>query len=185
MRKRFLLISTILVLSAFTFAACGKKSPSSPEASSETTTEEVATEETTTEDNTADTTAEEEKPVSTATEATKETAETAKATVKKTAAKAKTATTRKTAAAKKTVKEKADAVKTETKRKVTRKPTKKIVLQYLGKEFDEAELTERAIAQFNSVEGGVAVKTITMYLKPEDDAAYYVINDQYTGRVDF
>ena len=120
-----------------------------------------------------------------ATEATKETAETAKATVKKTAAKAKTATTRKTTAAKKTVKEKADAVKTETKRKVTRKPTKKIVLQYLGKEFDEAELTERAIAQFNSVEGGVAVKTITMYLKPEEDAAYYVINDQYTGRVDF
>lgn len=51
--------------------------------------------------------------------------------------------------------------------------------------FDEAELTERAIAQFNSVEGGVAVKTITMYLKPEEDAAYYVINDQYTGRVDF
>ena len=31
MRKRFLLISTIIVLSAFTFAACGKKSPSSPE----------------------------------------------------------------------------------------------------------------------------------------------------------
>lgn len=75
MRKRFLLISTILVLSAFTFAACGKKSPSSPEASSETTTEEVATEETTTEDNTADTTAEEEKPVSTATEATKDSIE--------------------------------------------------------------------------------------------------------------
>ena len=92
---------------------------------------------------------------------------------------------KKAAAAKKTVRAKADAVKTETKKRVTRKPTKKIVLQYLGKEFDEAELTERAIAQFNSVEGGVAVKTITMYLKPEEDAAYYVINDQYTGRVDF
>ena len=39
MRKRFLLISTIIVLSAFTFAACGKKSPSSPESTnSETTT---------------------------------------------------------------------------------------------------------------------------------------------------
>ena len=113
-------------------------------------------------------------------EAVKETAEKVEEAAKET-----TATTRKTAAAKKTVKEKADAVKTETKRKVTRKPTKKIVLQYLGKEFDEAELTERAIAQFNSIEGGVAVKTITMYLKPEDDAAYYVINDQYTGRVDF
>ena len=93
MRKRFLLISTILVLSAFTFAACGKKSPSSPEASSETTTEEVATEETTTEDNTADTTAEEEKPVSTATEATKDsTEEVTTASKKDEQAKPKTAT---------------------------------------------------------------------------------------------
>ena len=64
-------------------------------------------------------------------------------------------------------------------------PVKKIVLQYLGKEFDEADLTERAVAQFHSVEGTVAVDTITMYLKPEEDSAYYVINDQYTGRVDF
>ena len=83
MRKRFLLISTILVLSAFTFAACGKKSPSSPEASSETTTE----------DNTADTTAEEEKPVSTATEATKDsTEEVTTASKKDEQAKPKTAT---------------------------------------------------------------------------------------------
>ena len=50
MRKRFLLISTILVLSAFTFAACGKKSPSSPEASSEGTTTEATTEAPTTEE---------------------------------------------------------------------------------------------------------------------------------------
>ncbi|SCI75809.1 Uncharacterised protein [uncultured Eubacterium sp.] len=93
MRKRFLLISTILVLSAFIFAACGKKSPSSPEASSETTTEEAATEETTTEDNTADTTAEEEKPVSTATEATKDsTEEVTTASKKDEQAKPKTAT---------------------------------------------------------------------------------------------
>lgn len=48
MRKRFLLISTIIVLSAFTFAACGKKSPSSPESTnSETTTAEPTTEEST------------------------------------------------------------------------------------------------------------------------------------------
>ena len=126
-----------------------------------------------------------EKAVEKAAETVEKTAEAAKTTAKKTATKAKAATTKKAAAAKKTVKAKADAVKTETKKRVTRKPTKKIVLQYLGKEFDEAELTERAIAQFNSVEGGVAVKTITMYLKPEEDAAYYVINDQYTGRVDF
>ena len=119
-------------------------------------------------------------------EAVKETAAKAEEAAKETVEKATEAAAEvKATAAKKTVKAKADAVKTETKKRVTRKPTKKIVLQYLGKEFDEAELTERAIAQFNSVEGGVAVKTITMYLKPEEDAAYYVINDQYTGRVDF
>lgn len=92
MRKKFLLISTIFVLSAFTLAACGKKSPSSPEASSETT-EEATTEESTTEDNTADTTTEEEKPVSTATEATKDsTEEVSTASKKDEQAKPKTAT---------------------------------------------------------------------------------------------
>lgn len=99
MRKRFLLISTIFVLSAFTFAACGKKSPSSPEASSETTTEaatEKTTEKTTekaTEKNT-ETATEEEKPVSTATEETTEkaTTEVTTATKKDEQAKPKTAT---------------------------------------------------------------------------------------------
>ena len=63
MRKRFLLISTIIVLSAFTFAACGKKSPSSPES----TNSEKTTAEPTTEENTEKDTTEEEKPVATAT----------------------------------------------------------------------------------------------------------------------
>lgn len=67
MRKRFLLISTIIVLSAFTFAACGKKSPSSPES----TNSETTTAEPTTEENTEKDTTEEEKPVATATTATK------------------------------------------------------------------------------------------------------------------
>ena len=62
MRKRFLLISTIIVLSAFTFAACGKKSPSSPES----TNSETTTAEPTTEENTEKDTTEEEKPVATA-----------------------------------------------------------------------------------------------------------------------
>ena len=97
----------------------------------------------------------------------------------------KKAATKKTTAAKTTVKEKPETEKKETKRKVTRKPAKTIVLQYLGKEIDEAEITERAIAQFSALEGGVAVKKITLYLKPEEEAAYYVINDQYTGKVGF
>lgn len=62
MRKRFLLISTIIVLSAFTFAACGKKSPSSPESTnSETTTAESTTEENTEKDTTEESTKEQTK----------------------------------------------------------------------------------------------------------------------------
>lgn len=64
-------------------------------------------------------------------------------------------------------------------------PEKKIILQYLGKEFDEAELTNKAIAQFHSDEAGTDVKKITLYLKPEENAAYYVINEQYTGKIEF
>ena len=89
MRKRFLLISTIIVLSAFTFAACGKKSPSSPES----TNSETTTAEPTTEENTEKDTTEEEKPVATATEATKDsTEEVTTASKKDEQAKPKTAT---------------------------------------------------------------------------------------------
>ena len=85
MRKRFLLISTLIVLSAFTFAACGKKSPSSPESTNS---------ETTTEENTEKDTTEEEKPVATATseESTKEQTKTTTATKKDEQAKPKSAT---------------------------------------------------------------------------------------------
>ena len=112
---------------------------------------------------------------------TAETAAEKKPAAKKTTT--KKAATKKTTAAKTTAKEKPETEKKETKRKVTRKPAKTVVLQYLGKEIDEAEITERAIAQFSALEGGVAVKKITLYLKPEEEAAYYVINDQYTGKV--
>ena len=90
MGKRFLLISTIIVLSAFTFAACGKKSPSSPES----TNSETTTAESTTEENTEKDTTEEEKPVATATseESTKEQTKTTTATKKDEQAKPKSAT---------------------------------------------------------------------------------------------
>ena len=90
MRKRFLLISTIIVLSAFTFAACGKKSPSSPES----TNSETTTAEPTTEENTEKDTTEEEKPVATATseESTKEQTKTTTTTKKDEQAKPKSAT---------------------------------------------------------------------------------------------
>lgn len=106
-----------------------------------------------------------------AVEKTKDVAEKTKAAAKKTAAKTR-----------KAVKEAAEAAP---KRKYTRKPVKNVVLQYMGQEISEEELTERALAQFAATEETVAVKSITLYIKPEDNAAYYVINEQYTGCVKF
>lgn len=68
MRKRFLLIASILIIGSVSLAACGKKSPSSPE--SETTQE--ASEETTTEEETEASTVATEKTTTAATEAVKE-----------------------------------------------------------------------------------------------------------------
>lgn len=111
----------------------------------------------------------------------KETAEKTKAKTKKAAKKTAEATKKTAASTKKAVQEKAEA----TKRKYTRKPVKTVVVQYMGQEISEAELTERALIQFAGTEGAVTVKTITLYIKPEDNAAYYVINDEFTGRIDF
>lgn len=111
---------------------------------------------------------------STAADATKKAAKKAAGTTKKNVGKA-------VASTKKAVKDSAET----TKRKYTRKPTKNIVIQYLGTEISEEVLTERALAQFAATEGAVSVKSITLYIKPEDRAAYYVINDRYTGCVEF
>ncbi len=116
---------------------------------------------------------------------------------KKAAAKAATATKKKAEKAAAATKEKAEKAVASTKkavketaesapkRKYTRKPVKNIIIQYMGEEITEEVLTERALAQFAATEGAVAVKSITLYIKPEDQAAYYVINDAYTGKVEF
>lgn len=118
--------------------------------------------------------------------AAKKNAEATAAIVKDTAEKAvektKTAAKKTAERTRKAVKEAAEAAP---KRKYTRKPVKKVVLQYMGQEISEEELTERALAQFAATEETVPVKSITLYIKPEDNAAYYVINEQYTGCVKF
>ncbi|MCD8299975.1 MAG: DUF6465 family protein [Clostridiales bacterium] len=119
---------------------------------------------------------------------TKKAAKATKATTEK-AAKATKATAEKAAKATKATAEKAakatKATAEKATRKYTKKPVKASVLQYLGSEISEDELYDRAMAQFAATEGAVPVKKITLYIKPEELAAYYVINDEYTGKVDF
>ena len=60
-----------------------------------------------------------------------------------------------------------------------------VVVQFMGNEISTAVVEERVKAQFVA-EGHKAstIKNVTVYVKPEEFAAYYVINGEFTGRVD-
>ena len=59
-----------------------------------------------------------------------------------------------------------------------------VYVQYLGREFDTKELLALAKEAYIA-EGSPAgpVRSINLYVKPEDNAAYYVINDSSTGSI--
>lgn len=88
--------------------------------------------------------------------------------------------------------EKKAATKTTAKKTTTTKRTKKtvrtesILLQYLGKEIDTAEImklvTEHYVAEGHSE---AEITDVKVYVKPEEDMAYYVINDSISGKISF
>ena len=127
---------------------------------------------------------------------------TAKEVAKKVVAEAKEAapktarkTTAKAAKAVKAVEETvADAaVKVEKKAEEVKKATAKkaaapkktavketVYLQYLGKELNSADIVEAA----KKASGEKNITSITVYLKPEENKAYYVVNGDVTGSVE-
>ena len=60
-----------------------------------------------------------------------------------------------------------------------------ITVQFQGKEVAVSAVEEKVKAQFVA-EGHKAssIKTLSIYVKPEEHSAYYVINGDVTGRVD-
>lgn len=134
--------------------------------------------------------------------AAKTAAKTAETKVKETAEKAaekatakKEAVAEKTAAKKEAVAKKATAAKstakTAAKKTVAKAAAKtatvkaKTIIQYQNCEADAATVEEKVKAQFVS-EGHKAssIKSISIYVKPEEYSAYYVINEKFSGRVD-
>ena len=87
---------------------------------------------------------------------------------------AKKATTTKTTTTKKATTAKKETVKKET----------VITIQHQGNEITVASVEEKVKAAFVA-DGHKAstIKTLNIYVKPEEYAAYYVINDEFTGRV--
>lgn len=107
------------------------------------------------------------------------------APVKETAAKAET---KAAAPAKKEETKAAEPKKVEP---VKKAPAKKaaiketVYLQYLGKEISQQELVKQVkevwTKQLKKKVG--EIKSITIYLKPEENTAYYVVNDEVRGSI--
>ena len=100
-----------------------------------------------------------------------------KPAAKKTPAK-KTATKAKTPA-------KAAEKKTPAKSKTAKSsdPKETVKVQFGGEEFDFANIKKAVEADYKSKFKG-KVKTIEIYIKPEDKATYYVINGDFSDKVE-
>lgn len=107
-------------------------------------------------------------------------AATAKAEEPKKAAEEKKETVKKETTAKKTVK-KSPAKKTETKKA---EKVEEIYLQFHGQEIFTKEIMEKAKKAYVA-EGHreSSIKSIRLYIKPEENMAYYVINEKIAGGV--
>lgn len=81
------------------------------------------------------------------------------------------------------------AVKTAAKKAPAKKTAvvkETIYLQYLGKEIDKDELVQRVkdIWTKDLEQKAADLKDVTLYLKPEENAAYYVVNGDVTGKIE-
>ena len=82
------------------------------------------------------------------------------------------------AAPKKTAAKK--TAKTTTEKKTT------LVIQYYGKEVSDKEVIDKVKAAYAAESGkkATSIKTLNVYVKPEENAAYYVVNGKAAGKVD-
>lgn len=102
-----------------------------------------------------------------------ESAVNAKAAAKETAAKAEPVKAAAAPAKKPVIAKKAVAKKPAAKAAA---PKEKVFVQFEGKEIDTASITAEAVKTYKASHKDAVVKTVVVYVKPEESAAYYVIN---------
>ena len=79
--------------------------------------------------------------------------------------------------------ETAEKTETETKAAENKEPDITVKIQFAGNEYDVCEITEKVEKAYSeSVKD--AVKSVDIYIKPEDKAAYYVVNSDNSGKID-
>ncbi len=102
------------------------------------------------------------------------------------AKKSKSETTKKTTTkSTKTTKESKEIIK-EVVKEVVKIVTPEVYLQVAGFEFSSASFAEQAReAWIASGHNENEINSLKVYIKPEDNAVYYVVNETETGKFDF
>lgn len=59
-----------------------------------------------------------------------------------------------------------------------------VYVQYAGAEAEVRSLAEAAKADFKQAHKRTKITSLRLYIKPEDYAAYYVVNETFAGKVD-
>lgn len=77
----------------------------------------------------------------------------------------------------------AETVKKTAKKAATKVAKAEVVIQFAGREVSTKDILEAAKKDF-SEKNTATLKEITLYVKPEDGAAYYVANGDITGKVE-
>ena len=86
------------------------------------------------------------------------------------------------AAVEKAVKETAKKAEKKAEKKVEKAAKAEVILQFAGNEIKMVDILDAAKKDF-AANNKAALKSITLYVKPEDGAAYYVANGDITGKV--
>lgn len=106
-------------------------------------------------------------------------------TAKKSAEKAVKEVKKATDKAEKEVKDAAKAVKKTAKKTAQKLVTKEVYFEFAGKQIASSAVTEAVEKAY--VEAGnkaSSIKSIKLYIKAEDSAVYYVINESVTGKIE-
>ncbi len=89
----------------------------------------------------------------------------------------------------KDVTDKAEEVVKEVKKTTTRKtaakkpakkaePTVNVFVEYMGKQAAAKEVVAKAMDAYKAAHADAEIKTFEVYVKPEENAAYYVVNGE-------
>jgi len=60
-----------------------------------------------------------------------------------------------------------------------------LLVQYQGSEIDMAALVDAAKADFHQTKKRTLITALTLYVKPEEHMAYYVINGSHEGKIPY